>query len=104
MPASRLTPREREALNADAWLGDAVLELYVRSWILRTYGKLSASMKSRFTCNQFLNSFGQPTRVEAGIGVIYREQGMEAAFAWIRENLEPLFVKQEARRQRSKGA
>jgi len=102
MPVGRLTPREREALNADAWLGDAVLELYVRSWILRTHGKVSAAMKSRFTCNDFLNSVDQPTRVEAGIGVIYREQGIEAAFAWIQENLEPLFLKQEARRKRER--
>lgn len=86
--------------QADAWLGDAALELYVRSWVLRERGTVDAEMKTRFTCNQFLNCFGEPTKVEAQIGVVYREQGLEAAFGWIREHLEPLFLKQEAKRKR----
>lgn len=86
--------------QADAWLGDAALELYVRSWVLRERGAVDAEMKTRFTCNQFLNCFGEPTKVEAQIGVVYREQGLEAAFSWIREHLEPLFIKQEAKRKR----
>lgn len=87
-------------LRQDAWVGDAVLELYVRSWVLREHAKVDAEMKTRFTCNQFLNCVGNPTKVEADIGVIYQQQGLEAAFAWIRENLEPLFVRQEAKRVR----
>ena len=87
-----------DKLRQDAWVGDAVLELYVRSWVLRLHGKVDAEMKTRFTCNQFLNCFGNPTKVEADIGVIYQREGLEAAFAWIREHLEPLFVKQEAKR------
>lgn len=87
-------------LRQDAWVGDAVLELYVRSWVLREHGVVDAEMKTRFTCNQFLNCVGNPTKVEADIGVIYQQQGLEAAFAWIRENLEPLFVRQEAKRVR----
>ncbi len=87
-------------LRQDAWVGDAVLELYVRSHILRLHGKVDAEMKTRFTCNQFLNCVGNPTEVEAGIGVIYQREGLEAAFAWIREHLEPLFLKQEAKRVR----
>ena len=86
--------------QADAWLGDAALELYVRSWVLRERGTVDAEMKTRFTCNQFLNCFGEPTKVEAQIGTVYREQGLEAAFSWIREHLEPLFIKQEAKRKR----
>ncbi|TDU66501.1 hypothetical protein EI77_03596 [Prosthecobacter fusiformis] len=96
-------PTQSEALDQlrqDAWVGDAVLELYVRSLILRTHGKVDAEMKIRFTCNQFLNCVGNPTKVEAGIGIIYQREGLEAAFAWIRENLEPLFLKQEAKRGR----
>lgn len=85
----------------DAWLGDAVLELYVRSWILREYGKVDAELKSRFTSNQFLNSLGQPTMVEAEVGRIYKEQGLEGAFSHIQAKIEPLFVKQEGKRQRS---
>lgn len=86
--------------RADAWLGDAALELYVRSWVLRERGEVDAEMKTRFTCNQFLNAIGEPTKVEARIGVVYRTQGLDAAFGWIRENLEPLFLKQEAKRKR----
>ena len=95
MPA---TPDLLEKLRQDAWIGDAVLELSVRSWVLRHHGAMDAEMKTRFTCNQFLNCFGNPTKVEADIGVIYQREGMEPAFAWIREHLEPLFVKQEANR------
>lgn len=91
-----------DVLRSDAWLGDAVLELYVRSWILETQGSVDADMKMRFTCNQFLNHFGQPTRVEAEIGRCYKAHGMEAAFIWIREHLEPLFLKQEAKRKKDK--
>ncbi len=103
-----MTPTAKEAdataeLRQNAWMGDAVLELYVRSWVLDRQGEVDAEMKTRFTCNQFLNCIGNPTRVEAGIGVIYREQGLEAAFAWIREHLEPLFLKQESARRRGKG-
>jgi hypothetical protein len=96
MTASELTQLTRE----NAWIGDAVLELYVRSHILRTHGKVDADMKTRFTCNQFLSCHGNPTEVEAQIGVIYQKDGLEAAFAWIRDTLEPLFVKQEAKRSR----
>lgn len=90
-----------DLLRQDAWVGDAVLELYVRSYILRLHGKVDAEMKTRFTCNQFLNCVGNPTKVEADIGIIYQKSGLETAFAWIRENLEPLFIKQEARRVRT---
>ncbi|MES2507600.1 MAG: ribonuclease III domain-containing protein [Verrucomicrobiota bacterium] len=90
-----------DQLRQDAWVGDAVLELYVRSYILRLHGKVDAEMKTRFTCNQFLNCVGNPTKVEANIGIIYQKSGLDAAFAWIRENLEPLFIKQEARRVRT---
>ena len=96
-PDLDLTQRLRE----NAWIGDAVLELYVRSLILRQQGKVDAEMKTRFTCNQFLSCTGNPTAVEADIGVIYQREGLEPAFAWIRENLEPLFLKQEAKRKRT---
>jgi len=86
-------------LREDAWIGDAVLELYARAWILRRHGAVDAAMKTRFTCNQFLNCVANPTQVEADIGVIYQQRGLDAAFAWIRENLEPLFEKQEGKRR-----
>ena len=89
-----------ESLRADAWLGDAVLELYVREWILRHKGQIDAEMKSRFTSNQFLNNLGNPTRVEAQIGRIHRQQSLTAAWTWIQENIEPLFLIQEAKKKR----
>ena len=83
-----------------AWLGDAVLELYARRWILREHGRLDAEAKTRFTRNSFLNSLDNPTRLEAKIGEVYQAQGIEAAETWIREHVEPLFLKQEAKRKR----
>lgn len=77
-----------------------MLELYARSRILRETGKVDAEEKMRFTCNQFLNCFGEPTKVEARIGVIFREEGLQAAFDHIRETFEPLFAKQKAKRKR----
>ena len=98
--ASPKDPDLTQRLRENAWIGDAVLELYVRSQILRQEGKVDAEMKTRFTCNQFLSCHGNPTAVEAEIGVIYQREGLEAAFARIRNTLEPLFVKQEAKRKR----
>lgn len=89
-----------DQLRQDAWVGDAVLELYVRSHILKNHGRVDAEMKTRFTCNQFLNCVGNPTKVEADIGIVYQREGLEAAFNWIRQNLEPLFMKQEANRKK----
>ena len=100
MPLSK-TPDPIEQLRQDAWIGDAVLELYARDWVLRHHGVVDAVTKMRFTCNQFLNCVANPTKVEADIGVIYQREGLEAAFGWIREHLEPLFEKQEAKRKRT---
>lgn len=97
MPQTR---DELDTLRQEAWIGDAVLELYARAWVLRQHGAVDAEMKTRLTCNQFLNCLGNPTKVEAEIGVIYQREGLEAAFSWIRERLEPLFIKQEANRGR----
>lgn len=93
-----LPPGQPAELRADAWVGDAVLELYVRCWIKRQQGGIDAEMKSRFTSNQFLNGLGNPTRVEAAIGRIYEAEGLDAAWRWIEQHVEPLFLKQEARK------
>lgn len=74
-----------------AWVGDTVLDLFARSWILREMGMISGETLRDMTCNQFLACFGNPTSVEAQIGSVYREQGLEAAFAWIESELLPLF-------------
>ncbi len=54
---------------------------------------------TRLTSNDFLSAFGNPTRVEASIGKLYQENGLEAAFQWMDENLVPLFRKQIANKR-----
>lgn len=85
-------------VRGEAWIGDTVLDLYARAYILEKKGEMDGEMLARMTCNQFLSSLGNPTVVEAEIGVVYQGQGLEAGFAWIEENLLPLFLKQEGNR------
>jgi len=88
--------RERQ----EAWTGDAVLALFVREWILREKGELEGDMFVRFTSNDFLRQFGNPTSVEAEIGRIYRDQGLEAAFSHMESVLLPIFMRCEKVRER----
>ena len=82
-----------------AWIGDTVLELYARSWILREKGKLCGETLIQMTSNHFLACFGNPTAIEAKIGATYRQGGLEAAFEWIESEILPLFLKQERNRR-----
>lgn len=82
-----------------AWIGDAVLALFARSWVLRERGSMDGEWFTRLTSNDFLSAFGNPTRVEANIGKLYLEGGLEPAFAWMDANLLPLFRKQMAGRR-----
>ena len=84
----------------DAWIGDAVLSLYARAKILRETGMVDGAKCAQLTSNHFLASFGEPTRVEAEIGRIYQQEGLEAAFHWIEERLLPLYRRQEEKRSR----
>ncbi len=88
--------KERE----EAWVGDAVLALYVRRWILQEHGRMEGEMFVRFTSNDFLSRKGNPTSVEAEIGRVYEKDGEQAAFTWIKENLFPIFKEQEKCYQR----
>jgi dsRNA-specific ribonuclease len=85
-------PKRRE--QELAWIGDTVLDLYARSWILENQGELCGETLRMMTSNQFLACFGNPTAVEAKIGTIYREEGLQPAFDWIEVELLPLFQKQ----------
>jgi len=85
-------------VRQEAWIGDTILDLYARSYILREQGEMDGKMLARMTSNQFLSSLGNPTAVEAEIGKIYQSEGLEAGFAWIENNLMPLFKKQESNR------
>ena len=84
--------QEREA----AWIGDAVLALFARQFVLRERRAMDGEWFTRLTSNEFLSAFGNPTRVEAGIGRIYQEKGLDAAFGWMETHLIPLFRKQVA--------
>jgi hypothetical protein len=90
----------QNALIQEAWIGDAVLSLYARMKILREDGALDGDKCIRLTSNKFLGSIGEPTRVEAEIGRRFERDGLTGAFAWIDENLIPVFEKQEQNRQR----
>lgn len=82
--------QERE----EAWIGDAVLALFAREFVLRERGAMDGVWFTHLTSNDFLSASGNPTRVEASIGRIYREQGLDAAFQWMEGELLPMFRKQ----------
>ncbi len=87
--------QERET----AWIGDAVLALFARQFVLRERDLMDGEWFTRLTSNEFLSAFGNPTRVEASIGKIYLEGGLDAAFEWMDANLIPLFRKQVANKR-----
>jgi dsRNA-specific ribonuclease len=82
--------QEREA----AWVGDAVLALFAREYVLRERNAMDGEWFTRLTSNDFLSAFGNPTRVEASIGKLYLAGGLQAAFAWMDAELIPVFRKQ----------
>jgi hypothetical protein len=90
----------RDQILKEAWIGDAVLSLYARRKILREDGKVDGDKCARMTSNRFLGAFGEPSNVEALIGRVYEEEGLDAAFAWIEAKLLPLFDRQEENRLR----
>jgi len=61
---------------------------------------MDGEMFVRFTSNEFLKSKGNPTSVEAEIGRVYTEHGLQAGFDWIEEHLYPLFLEKEKNYQR----
>ncbi len=86
---AQLPPDLDPKIRAQAWVGDAILALYVREWILSFRGEIDGKLFIEFTSNQFLRLVGNATGVEAQIGRIYKSNGMEAAYAWIEQNLRP---------------
>ena len=89
----------RSKILEDAWIGDAVLTLYVRLRILREDGAIDGDKSMRMSSNRFLGAFGEPSEVEARIGRVYTNAGLEAAFDFIQTELMPLHEKQEAGRR-----
>jgi hypothetical protein len=96
------TGSSREQILKEAWVGDAALCLFTRQKILREDGRVDGERYTRMTSNQFLNSLGEPSEVEARIGRIYLAKGLAAAFERIEQELMPMFEKQEANRRRNK--
>jgi len=90
--------RERE----EAWIGDAVLALYARSWIMEQDGKMNGEKFVRFTSNDFLRRFGNPTTEEAMIGQVYKKDGLDAACKYMEERFLPKFRELEKSRARQR--
>ncbi|MFU8893168.1 MAG: hypothetical protein ACNA8L_06015 [Luteolibacter sp.] len=87
--------KERE----NAWVGDAVLALFARQFVLRERGTMDGEWFTLLTSNDFLSAFGNPTRVEASIGELYQSNGLDAAFSWMEAELLPHFRKRLANRR-----
>ncbi len=87
--------KERE----EAWIGDAVLGLFARRWILKEMGHMDAGTFTAMTSNQFLSTISNPTRLESRIGVCYQTEGLEAAFAFIEREILPVFLAQRKNRR-----
>jgi hypothetical protein len=92
-----LEPNDVALLREQAWVGDAVLALYARRWIIaKESGNADRTeLFKQMTCNHFLSAFGEPTKVEARIGRIYEAEGEQAAFRFIEETLLPLYLKRK---------
>jgi hypothetical protein len=92
-----------DRLRDEAWLGDAVLALYFRRWLLRHAPKKMSDADRQqlfelFVSNQFLASFGEPTQVEAAIGRIFDQEGLAAAFAHIEKSFLASFFRSAKKR------
>jgi len=88
---AQLPPDLDPKTRAQAWIGDAILALYVREWILSMRnGSIDGKLFIEFTSNQFLRLKGNATATEAQIGRIFKSDGMEVAYAWIEKELRPL--------------
>lgn len=94
---------DEQEKKTKAWVGDAVLALWAREWILRQTDVAAAERATVFksmTSNQFLSTIGQPTQVEADIGEVYEKDGLAVAFAYLDERLLPVFKKQRRNARR----
>lgn len=80
-----------------AWIGDAVLALFAREWILGQ-NEIEPGNRievfTRMTSNQFLACMGEPTLIEARIGKVYESKGLAAAYGYIESDILPVFEKQ----------
>jgi hypothetical protein len=89
--------------RGEAWIGDAVLALYARRWLLRyTPKKMSDADRQQlfelFVSNQFLSAFGEPGQIEAAIGRKFEQEGLVAAFIYIENSFLDSFRKSARKR------
>ncbi len=88
-------------LRDSAWIGDAVLSLYLRRLLIENEiepASVRTEVFKYFSSNTFLNSFGRPTAMEAEIGDIYYSEGLGAAFSFIETKYLPVIKRQLANR------
>ncbi|MEY2599262.1 MAG: hypothetical protein RLZZ142_1521, partial [Verrucomicrobiota bacterium] len=95
-------PKDPQQERAHARIGDAVLALFARQDVLRRVGRVDAPAFLNLTSNAFLSGIGRATRIEAEIGTIYEQEGLQAAFAYIEARILPLWRAQEAKRLRQR--
>jgi len=96
-----VAPNDLAARREQAWIGDAVLALFAREWLLANRHIKPDDRPGEFialTSNEFLACIGEPTSVEATIGKTYQAGGLQAAFQFIEETLLPLYLKQRKNR------
>ena len=86
---SKLPPDQDPRVRAEAWVGDAILALYVREWILSFRKEIDGKLFIEMTSNDFLRLTGNATGVEAEIGRVFKSDGLEGAYAWIGHHLRP---------------
>jgi len=94
---------DKKLEQEQAWIGDALLGLFARDWILKREKKIDAEMFKHMTSNNFLNNIGNPTKIEAKIGRIYKNQGYTKVLDYLEKELIPVFLKQEKKRIRKAG-
>ena len=97
---------DKNKKRKQAWIGDAVLALFAREWILSEPSITVANRAATFvqmTSNQFLSAIGEPTAMEAEIGQIYQKEGLHAAFELINKKFIPVFKKQQKNRLKKSG-
>jgi dsRNA-specific ribonuclease len=99
LPAMSRKDEEIRRDREDAWVGDAVLALFARQFVLQERNSMDGTWFTHLTSNDFLSAFGNPTRVEASIGRLYQQEGLDAAFAWMQAELLPTFHKQMKNRK-----
>ena len=81
-----------------AWVGDAILALFARRWILEQTNissKERAKVFQAMTSNEFLSHFGEPTRIECEIGILFENEGLANANHFIETQLLPNFIKRQ---------